>query len=110
MVDSATIHADGRIQYHGYERMDSTVRAITKTHIVIHHPGGSYSDNGGQHYVSARMEVVEYDSIQKANAPRTYIVHFARRPGTRVVEFHPSKTKAIRKALQDMADIVGEEV
>lgn len=99
MPDAATIYADGRIQYHGYEKMDSTVRCLTRTHITIHHPGGTYWDNGGEHYVSARFEVMEYESIQPANEEGTYLVRFSRRPGTRVAEFHPMKSEAVHAAL-----------
>jgi hypothetical protein len=104
MMEIATIYADGRIQYHGFEHMKSTVRAITKTHVVIHHPGGTYSDNGGKHYVGAHYDVYEYETLRPGNEEGTYIMTFAR-SGKFVATFHPEKSEAVRAALKKAKEL-----
>lgn len=99
-MSKATIHPDGRIQYRGYTYMRSTVRAITARHVVIHHHGEAYSDNGGAHYVGARYEVWRYESLRRGEKAGTYVMTFPH--GAFVASFHPRKSEAIMNAL-DMA-------
>jgi hypothetical protein len=96
MHTTGTIYPDGRIQYHGYTPMKSRLLAINETLIVIHHPGGSYWDNGGEHYVNARIEVCGLAELRPGNAEGTW--HF-RLGGARGAAFHPTPAEAVKNAM-----------
>lgn len=102
MQTTGTIYADGRVQYHGYERMNSRVMAVNDTAIVIHHGGGSYSDNGGRHYVNARIEVSSLADLRPGNEPGTWQFQLG---GSRlgVPSFHPTPKEAVRDAMHELA-------
>lgn len=106
MVTVGTIKADGSVQYYGYERMDSRVLDITPGgHIAIHHAGGRYWDNGGEHYVSARIEVWQLDDLRRANETDTWTFTL----GRRIVEFHPTPKEACSRAMSELRNR-GDEV
>ncbi len=96
---TATIYPDGRVQYHGYTPMKSSVLDIRNGFITIHHPGGTYWDNGGAHYVAAYVEVQAIVSLQRGDEPDTWIIEFSHGPGSIVAKFHPSRKTAVQQAL-----------
>lgn len=99
MVTTGTIKPDGSVQYYGYERMDSRVLDITGGgHIALHHAGGRYWDNGGEHYVSARIEVYVLEDLRPANEDNTWTFTL----GRRVVEFHPTPKEACARTMAEL--------
>jgi hypothetical protein len=106
MHTSGTIYPDGRVQYHGYERMDSRVLFIDDESIVIHHPGGRYWDNGGGHYVSARIEVWPLAELRPANEEGHWLFQLDRGRGA---TFHPVPKQATANAMWTLRER-GDEI
>lgn len=101
MRTTGTIYADGRVQYHGYERMNSRLLSISETAMVIHHGGGSYSDNGGTHYVAACVEVKPIASLKPGNEEGTWLFEIGgERLGVR--SFHPTPKIAAKEAMREL--------
>lgn len=53
--------------------MDCRVLDVRNGFITLHHGGGRYWDNGGEHYVAARIEVSELTQLRRGNEPGTWL-------------------------------------
>lgn len=110
MRTTGIIRADGSIQYHGYTPMNSRLLSISDQLIVIHHGGGSYSDNGGRHYVNARVEVRTIKRLKAGNTEGSW--EFELTPG-RGASWHATPKEAVREAmslLRDRGDRIAREI
>lgn len=107
MQTTGIIRADGSIQYHGYTPMNSRLLAITDELIVIHHGGGRYWDNGGEHYVSASIEIKTLRFLKPGNAEGTW--EFGMKSG-RGARWHPTPKEAARQVMHDLNDGLGEKI
>lgn len=102
-MDSGTIYADGSVRIHGTVPTKTRIVAISRSHIAIHHPGGSYWDNSGQNYVSAWIEVLPLVELKRGNEAGTFIYRVERRGAIR---FHPTPKVAVRAAMAELERIV----
>lgn len=104
---SGTIYPDGRVQYHGYERMDSRLLSVNSYALVIHHAGGRYWDNSGGHYVAAHVEVVGLEYLRPGNEEGTW--QFGLGLGPKVASYHPTPKVAAGEAVRKL-EMRGEEI
>lgn len=93
------IKADGSVQFFGYDKMDCRVLDVRNGYITLHHAGGTYSDNGGAHYVPARVEVDVLDYLKPGNEEGTWLFGLGRRS---LSKFHPTPKEACRIAMANM--------
>ncbi len=100
---TGTIYADGRITLDGFTPEDTRLIGITRTMIAIHHPGGRWWDNGGEHYGPAHISVHELESLTRGNKARTY--RFCIKRGGSGVSFHPTRKKAVKVAVERLEDL-----
>lgn len=102
MYETATIYPDGSIRIDGYVPNKWRVMAINDRIIVIHSPGQNWSDNGGQHYGSAHIEIKEIQKLSRGNAPGTWRLEF-KRMGLGL-SFHPQPGSAVKDIAAMLAD------
>jgi len=109
-MTQGTIYPDGRVQYYGYEKMESRVLDVRNGFITIHHAGGRYWDNGGEHYVAAHVEVMELAYLRRGNEPGTWNFRLGQK---RIADFHPTPKEAVRLAmnrLENHGEKMGESL
>lgn len=102
MYDTATIYPDGSIRIDGFVPNKWRLMALTSRLAVIHSPGQNWSDNGGQHYGQASIEVKEIRRLTRGNAPGTWRLEF-KRIGMDV-SFHPQPGSAVKDVVAMLAD------
>lgn len=95
-MDSGTINPDGSVVMHGCVPTKTRLVAINARLIAIHHPGGSYWDNGGENYVSAWVEVKELEDLRRGNEPGTWVFRLKRTGHG--LSYHPTVKKAAENA------------
>lgn len=104
---AGTIYSDGRVRLDGYEPTKTRLVGINNRSIAIHHPGGRWWDNGGEHYTPAWISVHELESIKPANEPDTWRFEIKRRGG-KEISFHPTPKVAARNAVLELQRKFGE--
>lgn len=103
MYDTATIYPDGSIRIDGFVPNKWRLMALSSRFAVIHSPGQNWSDNGGQHYGQASIEVKEIRRLTRGNEPGTWRLEF-KRMGM-AISFHPQPGAASR----DVATMLAQE-
>lgn len=101
MYDTATIFADGSMRIDGFVPNKWRLLAINGTFAVFHSPGQNWSDNGGQHYGPASIEVKEIEALMPGNEPGTWRLKFKRLG--RGISFHPQPTHACKDAMNELS-------
>lgn len=98
---SGTIYPDGRIVLHGFSPEKTRLVFISDRWIGIHHPGGSWSDNGGRHYGEACIDIYPLERLQRGNEEGTWLFEAGWRGG---LSFHPVISRATKKAVGALLD------
>ena len=94
---SGTIKPDGSVTMHGCVPTKTRLVAISAHMIAIHHPGGTYWDNGGEHYVRSWVQVAELDDLRRSNEPDTWVFEIKHTgPG---LSYHPTIKHAVNEAV-----------
>lgn len=107
MYDTATIYPDGSLRIDGYVPNKWRLMGLNERFAVIHSPGQNWSDNGGQHYGSASIEVKEIRRLTRGNAPGTWRLEFVRLGLS--ISFHP-QPGATSKDVAAMLEYQGDEL
>lgn len=102
MYESGTIAPDGKISFDGLVPNKWRLLALTRDHLIFHAPGQKWSDNGGQHYGAATIEVVEIVELRRDNR-EGYWRFRTKRMGHRA-SFHPTPSEACRNAAAMLLD------
>lgn len=100
MMETGTIRADGRVFFDGCVDEGARLLAVNDAFIVVHHPGGTYYDNGGRNYVSARVEIAEIEDLRRGNAAGSW--RFRTKRIGRRIQYHPTIGQAVHKAMGDL--------
>jgi len=96
MAFSGIIRADGTIQYDGFTPMKARVVDINERFIAIHFAGDVYWDNGGKHYVAARIEVLPIQRLKPGEKEGTW--RFKLGGGRTAAVFHAKPGEACHQA------------
>lgn len=97
-MHSGTIYEDGRVVLHGCTPEKTRLVAITSTMIAIHHPSGTYWDNGGENYVRSWIEVEELEELKPGNEPGSWVFR-TKRMSPYTMSFHPVVSRAAEDAM-----------
>lgn len=102
MYESGTIFPDGRISFDGLVPNKWRLLKLTKDFLVFHSPGQNWSDNGGQHYGSASIHVVEVVELRRGNKEGCWRFRTKRMGPS--AQFHPTPAEACRNAAAELTD------
>ncbi len=109
-MDSGIIYPDGRIKLDGCTPTKTRLLAVNHLFLAIHHPGDRYWDNGGEHYVSAGIEIGPLEQFKRGKEGGTWRFKLKRMGGR--IRFHPTPTRAVRETMSDLdfADSRGDRI